>query len=175
MVLPTNISIRLTCNVQLLSMLQATHSLTQQQQTHLRLLLLLDHRLILDDLCLMLTLIHRLILPTDWSMLETPWKRKITSPLAAPRCVCHRSYWRGYRHLCLHFIPFCIPVIRSYRTTVLPHILQHLVAHIRGENGWGVFYSRNPCKIFGSKMTQQESGENGTISVGDRIILKETL
>ena len=51
MVLPTNISIRLTCNVQLLSMLQTTHWLKQQQQMHL--------------LHMILTLIHRLIPSTD--------------------------------------------------------------------------------------------------------------
>jgi len=57
-------------------------------------------------------------------------------------------------------LQFCL----SFRSTWL--------LTLQGKNACAVFYSKNPWKIFGSKMIQKESGENGTMSVGDRIILK---
>jgi len=57
-----------------------------------------------------------------------------------------------------------------------PSFCRTWVLTLQGKKTWlGVFYSKNPWKIFGSKITQHESGENGTMRVGDRIILKETL
>ena len=78
MVLPTNISIRLTSNVPILSILQATHWLLQQQQMHL--------------LHMMLTLIHRLIPSTDSELRGNVQLQRHMSL----RCLCHRLYWRGY-------------------------------------------------------------------------------
>jgi len=142
MVLPTNIAIRLTSNAQHLSILQTTYWLIQQQQMHL--------------LHMTLTLIHWLITTTD-SVLRGNVKLQRHMLL---RCLYVTEYlgvvWLSYLHT---LFLFALQVMRWNGTAILPLISQHLVPNYKGKNGCGVFYSKNPLKIFGSKMTQQESVE----------------